>query len=66
METKIEDAVRRLTEQLPLLARQQQLESRLVEVHRAILSSLATRGRSLTQSELEKRLGEERRRWPMP
>lgn len=57
MEPKIEDAVRRLTEQLPLLARQQQLESRLVEVHREILSSLATRGRSLTQSELEKRLG---------
>ena len=57
METKIENAVRRLEEQLPLLARQQQLESHLVEVHRAILSSLATRGRSLTEPELEERLG---------
>lgn len=57
MKTKIDKAVERLNEQLPLLARQQQLPSDLVEVHRAILSSLVTHARPLSRSELEERLG---------
>lgn len=57
MEVKIENAVKRLNEQLPLRARQQQLEPYLAQIHRAILNALASRGRALTPSELAEQLG---------
>ncbi len=52
MAADIAAAVARLNDQLPLQARQQALPAPLVEVHRALLRSLAERGRPLSRDEI--------------
>jgi len=50
-------ALRRLHDLLPLKERQQSLEKPLLEVHRAVLSALAQRGKPLSNGEIAGMLG---------
>lgn len=57
MTARIDAAVRRLHDQLPLRGRQEALSEDFAELHRAILRSLAERGRPLSRAEIEERVG---------
>ena len=52
MSANIANAIDRLNSQLPLQGRQQALPPDLADVHRAMLHSLAERGRPLSRDEI--------------